>query len=90
MHPLLSMGLSNDQGAFPLPVKHVLGTENPQALLGLYVGASHTMDRRSETSLKIYIIVASGMKPLEGVDNLFIKLGIISIRLVYFTLSLLS
>lgn len=48
------------------------------------------MDRRSETSLKKYIIVASGMKPLEGVDNLFIKLGIISIRLVYFTLSLLS
>lgn len=32
----------------------------------------------------------SGLQLPEGVGNLFIKLGIISIRLVYFALSLLS
>lgn len=49
------------------------------------------MARRSEANLKkMRIIVDSGLQPLEGVGNLFIRLGIISLRLVYFALSLLS
>lgn len=69
-------------------------TENLQRITDLSVStrSSHTVARRSKTNYKkkMKIIVDSGLQPPEGVDNLFIKLGIISIRLVYFALSLLS
>lgn len=73
--------------------KNTLKTcKEPQTCIGaLCIGAlTQWPEGLRQVKKKKKIVVDSGLQPPEGVGNLFIKLGIISVRLVYFALSLLS